>query len=75
MSNNKESFSPKQQEKWSAGVSAAKKALASRDTPIYIVDELPGLTIEPDIEAMGWNSISASEENSKRWSKIKNNQQ
>ena len=36
-----------------------------------MMDELPGLSMESDVEAMGWNSIWASDENKARFKNLK----
>ena len=67
MSVENETMTPEQQAQWDAGVAAAKKAMAESDKPILMMDEVPGIGLEADITAMGWNSVWASEENSTRW--------
>ncbi|MFA0809490.1 hypothetical protein [Microbulbifer epialgicus] len=67
MTEKNETLDPEQKAKWDAGVAAAKQAMAESDRPIMLMDEMPGVGLEPDIEAMGWNSVWASEENSARW--------
>lgn len=64
-------LSPEQQSAWDIGVEAAHKALSSSDKPIMMMDELPGLSMESDVEAMGWNSIWASDENKARFKNLK----
>ncbi|MBO1897527.1 hypothetical protein HNW13_017460 [Shewanella sp. BF02_Schw] len=67
----KNELSPEQQSAWDRGVEAAQKALSSSDKPIMMLDELPGISMESDVEAMGWNSVWASEENSARFKQLK----
>lgn len=59
-------LSPEQKSEWNRGVNAAKAALDASDKPIFMMDELPILSLEPSLEAMGWNSVWAGQENSSR---------
>jgi hypothetical protein len=53
-------------DQFDAGVAAATAALAASDKPIVALDEVaPDLST--DAYAMGWNSVSAGDENRKRW--------
>lgn len=55
-----------EQKEFESGISSAKEALSRTDNPILLMDELPGLSLEPDVFAMGWNSVWASTENRER---------
>lgn len=48
------------------GVEAAKSMLASSSAPLFIKDEYSFNDLA-NSEAMGWNSVWASEENNRRW--------
>lgn len=55
-------------EAFKRGVSAAKNALKRADRPLMIQDEFSFSEIQ-SVEAMGWNSIYASDENQTLWKK------
>lgn len=48
------------------GQISARAALETSTRPIFMVDEMCSSQVAT-AEAMGWNSIAASEENRKRW--------
>jgi hypothetical protein len=71
MSDVDKEIDPEVQADWDAGVAAAKESLAASDGPIMMMDEMPGISMDPDVKAMGWNSVWASEENRTRWVNVR----
>jgi hypothetical protein len=62
------------QEAFDAGVESAKAALAESDKPLLMTDELHDDELST-ANAMGWNSVWASEENSRRWAALRDTSQ
>lgn len=62
------------QEAFEAGVASAKASLAESDKPLMMTDELQDDEISTS-NAMGWNSVWASEENSRRWAALRDTSQ
>lgn len=57
-------------EAYEAGAASAKAVLAESSKPLMMVDELCDDELST-ANAMGWNSVWASDENSRRWSSLR----
>ncbi|HCE7248310.1 TPA: hypothetical protein NHR53_006212 [Pseudomonas aeruginosa] len=58
------------QEAFDAGAASAKALLAESENPLMMTDELHDDELST-ANAMGWNSVWASEENSRRWAALR----
>lgn len=61
-------------EAYEAGAASAKLVLAESSNPLMMVDELHEDELAT-ANAMGWNSVWASDENSRRWAALRDTNQ